>query len=134
MLKYGIGSGIVRTDQGGELARSSAFRNMMLGEFGYVVKPTGADSPSQNSGVERYNNTLAVIVRTLLYGSGLPALFWSAALLHATYLNNRRVHSATLKTPFEGWYGRKPDVSNLKTFGSRVCIKLRHETLKAGST
>ena len=39
------------------------------------------------------------------------------------YLHNRLVHSATHKTPFEGWYGRKPDVKHLKTFGSRVCVK-----------
>ena len=23
----------------------------------------------------------------------------------------------------EGWYGRKPDITHLKTFGSRVCVK-----------
>ncbi len=51
------------------------------------------------------------------------AKFWLAALLHAVYLHNRLVHSATHKTPFEGWYGRKPDVKHLKTFGSRVCVK-----------
>jgi hypothetical protein len=73
----------------------------MLKEFNYVVKPTGADSPSQNGGVEIYNNTLAVKVRTLLYGSGLSAKFWSAALLHAVYLHNRLVHSATGKTPLK---------------------------------
>ncbi len=118
MSKYVTGSGIVRTDQGGELARSSIFRNTMLKDFGYVVEPTGADSPLQNGGVEIYNNTLAVKVRTLLYGSGLPARFWYAGLLHAVYLYNRLVHSATLKTPFEGWHGRQPDVTHLKVFGS----------------
>jgi hypothetical protein len=123
MKKFSIGDGVVRTDQGGELARSSSFRSLMLNKFGYVVEPTGADSPSQNGGAEIYNYTLAVKVRTLLYGSGLPAKFWSAALLHAVYLHNRLVHSATNKTPYEGWYGRKPDVSHLKTFGSRVCVK-----------
>ena len=123
MTKFGIASGVVQTNQGSELARSAAFRNMMLREFGYVVEPTGADSPSQNGGAEIYNNTLAVKVRTLLYGSGLSAKFWSAALLHAVYLHNRLVHSATKKTPYEGWYGRKPDVSHLKTFCSWVCFK-----------
>ncbi len=52
---------------------------MMLDEFGYVVEPTGADSPSHNGGAEIYNNILAVKVRTLLYRSGLPAKFWSVA-------------------------------------------------------
>jgi hypothetical protein len=64
-----------------------------------------------------------VKVRTLLYGSGLPAKFWSAALLHAVYLHNRLVHSLLGKTPYEAWHGRKPDVSNLKMFGARVCVK-----------
>ena len=57
MTKFGIGNGVVRTDQGGELARSKSFRDMMLSEFSYVVEPTGADSPSQNGGAEIYNNT-----------------------------------------------------------------------------
>jgi len=123
MKKFGIGNGVIRTDQGGELARSAAYRELMLNTFGYVVEPTGADSPSQNGGAEIYNNTLAVKTRTLLYGTGLPAKFWSIALLHSVYLHNRLVHSATNKTPYEGWYGRKPDITHLKTFGSRVCVK-----------
>ncbi len=105
----------------------------MLGKFGYVVEPTGADSPSQNGGAEIYNNTLAVKVRTLLYGSGLPAKFWSAALVHAMYLHNRLVHSAINLTPHEAWHGRKPDVTHLKTFGARVCVK-RNTTVQIRST
>ena len=123
MTKFGVENGVVRTDQGGKFARSAAFRDMMLRDFGYVVEPTGADSPSQNGGAEIYINTLGVKVWTLLYGSGLSAKFWSAALLHTVYLHNRLVHSATHMTPYEGWYGRKPDVTHLKTFGSRVCVK-----------
>ncbi len=123
LKKFGVGTGVIRTDQGGKLARSNAFCNMILAEFGYVVKLTGADSPSQNGGAESYNNTLAVKVCTLLYGAGRPARFWSAALLHGVYLHNQLVHSATGKTPYKGWYGRQPDVTHLKTFGSRVCVK-----------
>jgi hypothetical protein len=99
MTRFASKTGLVWTDQGGELARCSAFWNMMLEEFSYVVEPTGADRTSQNGGAEIYNNTLAVKVRTLLYGSGLPAKFWSAALVHAVYLHNRLVHSALNKTP-----------------------------------
>ena len=124
LRNFGNGRGLIRTDQGGELAHSEAFIASMLRDRGYVVEPTGADSPSQNGGAEIYNNTLAVKVRTLLYGSGLPAKFWSAALLHAVFLHNRLVHSATDRTPYEAWHGRKPNVQYLKTFGSRVCVKV----------
>jgi hypothetical protein len=115
--------GSIRTDQGGELARSFALSDMVLRSHKYTVEPTGADSPSQNGAVEIYNNKLAVRTRTLLYGAGLPAKYWSSALLHSVYLHNRLVHKVTKKTPFEGFYGDKPDIGHLKLFGSRVCVK-----------
>jgi hypothetical protein len=80
--------GSIRSDQGGELAKSSALADMVLREHNYVFEPTGADSPSQNWAVETYNDMLAVQTRTLLYGDNLPAIYWSAALLHAVHLNN----------------------------------------------
>jgi hypothetical protein len=123
MSKFVIGDGVICTDQGGKLACSNSFCDIMLKKFGYVVEPIGAASPFQNSGAERYNNTLAVKVRTLLYGAGLHTKFWPAALLHAVYLHNQLVHLATNKTPHEGWYGCKPDITHLKTFGSHVCVK-----------
>jgi len=52
--------GVIRCDQGGELARSADFRNTMMEKHLYVVEPTGADSPSQNAGAEKWNDTLAV--------------------------------------------------------------------------
>ncbi len=61
--------------------------------------------------------------RCSIYGLGLPAKYWSAALCHAVFLYNRLVHDGTKKTPFEGYYGMKPYLSHLKLFGSRDCIK-----------
>jgi hypothetical protein len=115
--------GCIHTDQGGELAQSPAFRDLLLRKVHYTIKPTGADSPSQNGSAEIYNDKFAVQTRTLLYGSGLPVKFWSAALLHSVYLHNHLAHHETKQTPFEGYYGCKPDLSSLKPFGARVCLK-----------
>ena len=49
--------GVIRCDQGGELAKSHQFITVMEERHRYKVEPTGADSPSQNGGVERYNDT-----------------------------------------------------------------------------
>jgi hypothetical protein len=49
--------------------------------------------------------------------------YWSDDLRHCVYLHNRLVHSETRRTPFEGYYGHKPDLSSLRVFGSRVCVK-----------
>jgi len=85
---------------------------MLLRDHHYTLETTGADSPSQNGAVEIYNDKFAVHTRTLLNGSGLPAKFWSAALLHSVYLHNRLVHSETKVTPFERYFGMKPDRSS----------------------
>ncbi len=70
--------GLIWTDQGGELACLVEFCDMVLRNHNYTVKPTGMDSPSQNSAIKIYNDKLAICVRTLLYGAGLPAKYWSA--------------------------------------------------------
>jgi hypothetical protein len=115
--------GSLCSNQGGELAKSTALADMVLRKHQFVFEPTGLDSPLQNGAVEVCNNKLAVCTRTLLYGANLPAKYWSAALLHAVYLNNCLVHSVTKKTPFKGFYGHKPDFEYLKMFGSCVCVK-----------
>ncbi len=120
--KIGLANGIIWTDQGSELAQSNKFRMVMMDKFSYMVEPTGSDSPMQNRGAEIYNGTLAVKVWTLLYGSGLPAKFLSAVLLHSIYLHNHLVHLAVGLTPYEDWYGRKPNMMYLKTFGSRFFV------------
>ncbi len=115
--------GSVRSDQGGELARSVAFSDMLLRKHKYVVEPTGPDSPSQNGAVKIYNAKLAVRTQTLLFGSGLPAKYWSLALIHLVYLHNWLVHTVTCQTPFKTYFGAQPDLLCLKLFGSRVCVK-----------
>lgn len=71
--------GSIRCDQGGELARSHDFVTQMA-KRQYTVEPTGADDPAQNKAAEKCNDVLAVTVRVLLYGSGLPAI---SGLLHS---------------------------------------------------
>jgi hypothetical protein len=65
--------GSVRTDQGGELARSTTLPDNLLRQHNYIIEPTGANSPSQNGAVEIYNGKLAVCTHSLLFGSGLLA-------------------------------------------------------------
>jgi hypothetical protein len=43
-----VNGGMIRCDQGGELARSDEWRTMVFKDFAYKVEPTGADSPEQN--------------------------------------------------------------------------------------
>jgi hypothetical protein len=67
LLRFGHpDGGLIRTDQGGELAGSQSLVDIMLQKFHYAFEPTGADNPSQNGAVEIYNDKLAVCTHTLL--------------------------------------------------------------------
>ncbi len=124
LKKFGHAEGgSICTDQGGELAGLSDLADMILRKHSYIFEPTGAGSPSQNGGAETYSDKLAIRTHTLLYGAGLPAKYWSSALIHAVYLQNCLVTMSTQCTPFKDFYGHKPDLSGLKTFGSWVCVK-----------
>lgn len=58
--------------------------------------------------------------RCLLFDSKLPKSFWAEAANTAVYLKNRSPTSGLEVTPEEAWSGKKPDMSHLRVFGSRV--------------
>ena len=74
----------------------------------------------------------------MLQGGGpcLPQSLWGEAVAAATYIRNRCPTKGAHKdsTPFEIFYGRKPDVSHLRTWGcmSTVLIHQKDRT-KFGS-
>jgi dUTP pyrophosphatase len=113
---------IVRTDQGGELARSHEF-SKMIAECGFVLEQTGPDASAQNGIAERPNLTFANMMRCILYSSELGEEYWSHALLHAVYLKNRLPHSAIGCTPYEKLTGIRPDLSHLRIFGCTVSVR-----------
>jgi len=57
--------------------------------------------------------------------AGLPNCYWAEAVAIATYVRNRTPSNAFKEhtTPYERWYGRKPNVSHLGVFG---CIAYAH--------
>ena len=59
-----------------------------------------------------------------LFDFNLPRDLWAEAVNTAVYVKNR-IHGKTTKTtPFESWYGRKPDVSYFRIFGSFAYVHI----------
>ena len=56
----------------------------------------------------------------MLIASNLPSTFYAEAQLTAAYLFNLFVHGQETKTPYEYIYGRKPNLSHLRSFGT-IC-------------
>lgn len=59
----------------------------------------------------------------------LPKEFWGEALSTTNYLQNRSPTKAISvdKTPFEIWFGRQPNLSYLRIFGSLAYVLVRKE-------
>jgi len=64
------------------------------------------------------------IVLDLLFDSCLGKEMWGKAIRTAAFIINRSPCEAVSTTPVEKWVGRKPDLSRLRIFGSKVyaCI------------
>ena len=107
----------LRSDGGGE------YGNKAFGEFcfaqGIEQKMTAPFSPHQNGVAERRWQTVGSMARCLLKQGNLPNSFWVRAVDVAFDLKNRCLTCSLPpnKTPFELFYCRKPDLSNLRVFG-----------------
>ena len=52
----------------------------------------------------------------------LPISYWGDALLTTTYILNRVPSKSVPSTPYELWNNRKPNLSNLRPWGSTTFV------------
>lgn len=116
---------IFHTDKGLEFCNRE-FSNY-LKTFGIIHQTTNSYTPEQNGISERANRTVIEKARCLLYDAKLDKRFWAEAANTAVYLKNRSIVSGAEKTPFELWYGKKPDLSHIRLFGSKVMMHVPKE-------
>ncbi|KAD4982077.1 hypothetical protein E3N88_18748 [Mikania micrantha] len=105
----------LRSDRGGEYL-SLEFINH-LKERGIVSQPTPPGTPQLNGVSERRNRTLLDMVRSMMCRTNLPHSFWSFALMTAARIVNLAPTKKVNKTPYEIWFGTKPNLSYLRVWG-----------------
>jgi hypothetical protein len=110
----------LRTDNGGEYVNNAM--TAYLKSKGILHQPTMPYTPEQNGKAERLNRTLIEKVRAMLVEAGLSKQLWAEALLTANKIRNRSPASGKDKTPWELFFGEKPDVSFLRPYGSKVYV------------
>ena len=113
----------LRSDNGGEYTSK---------EFDAFCKNRGIQrqfsnpyTPEQNGVSERFNRTMIESARSMLYHAKLPLKFWAEAVNTAVYIRNRSpTTSLNYGTPYECWFGSKPDVSHMRVFGSQCFVHI----------
>ena len=118
----------VRTDRGSEYLNST-FKDY-CDRKGIIHETTAPYTPEQNGVAERLNRTLMERVRAMLQDAELPHNMWAEAVVTANYIRNRSPVSSGTKTPWELFFGKTPDVSLMRTFGSRAFVHIPKQLRK----
>ena len=85
-----------------------------------------------NGVAERYNRSAMDIGRCLMREAKIHRRFWPEIMKTVAYLKNRTIaNTAENKTPYEIFFGIKPNVKHLKIYGSRVFVRIP-EVLRKG--
>ena len=94
---------------------------------GIDVRYTGTGQHESNGVVESYIGHLKDTVRTTLRAAsdaGVPLMYWPIVMQPGAFIRNRSPHLAIGKTPYEAWYGDKPDLDGMVTVGTKGWCKL----------
>ncbi len=110
----------VHTDRGTDYVNSEL--ETYFSDKGVIHNTTAPYTPEQNGVAERFNHTLTKWVRSMLLDAKLESEHWADAASTATYVKNRSPSSHSSQTPWELFFGRKPDVSGMRVFGSKAYV------------
>ena len=110
------------TDSAGEICgRRSRDR---LADKGIELRLSVPHESQTNGIAERANRSVLDMTRILLHQSRLPLPFWALAMDMAVWLLNRSPTKALSgnRSPYEAYYGRKPERKVLRVFGSKCWV------------
>jgi len=110
----------VRTGRGTEYVNSEL--EAYFRDKGVIHNTAAPYTPEQNGVAERFNRTLMERVRAMLFDAKLGYEHWADAASTATYVKNRSPSSHSSQTPWELFFGRKPDVPGMRVFGSKAYV------------
>ncbi|KAA8492320.1 Retrovirus-related Pol polyprotein from transposon TNT 1-94 [Porphyridium purpureum] len=111
----------IRSDNGGEFV--SRKMEEWFADNGIAHELAPPYTPQMNGRAERLNRTLLEKLRTVLRASGMGKQLWNEALLAVNHARNRTAVDDLTCTPWQAFFGRRPDVSHLNVFGAK-CIVL----------
>jgi transposase InsO family protein len=118
----------VHTDRRGEFT-TRAFLDHCV-EEGIQRHLTAPYTSEQNGVVERRNQTIMGMARSMLKAMDLSGWFWGEAVATAVYILNRSpTQSLDGQTPYEVWHGTKPSVHHMCMFGCVAHVKQGNKRL-----
>jgi transposase InsO family protein len=121
----------IKTDQGGEYISNELTDFLTSKGIEHYFSP--AYLHESNGTAERYNQTLCTIARTGMTIFPNHPQLWSEAIYYACFTKNRLPHAALQgETPYFVYFGEKPELKNLRPFGSECYTHIPVESRSPG--
>jgi hypothetical protein len=115
---------IFQSDGGGEYS-AGAFINH-LRQLGIIHHMSCPKTPEQNGMAERKHRNITELGLTMMVHSKIPKRFWVDAFSTSVFLINRLPSSVlNMSSPFQALFGKNPDFSSFRVFGSKCFPYLR---------
>ncbi|XP_032457437.1 uncharacterized protein LOC100116824 isoform X3 [Nasonia vitripennis] len=112
----------LRCDNGKEYLNNEVFNYAK--SKGIVISPCPVYVHELNGVAERFNRSIMDMSRCLLEEAQISKVYWPEIVQAATYLKNRTLtNNIEEKTPYEIFFRKRPDVSHLKIYGSKVFVR-----------
>jgi transposase InsO family protein len=110
----------IRCDRGTEFI-NARFKEFCVSQ-GTKLETSAPYTPQQNGVAERANRTLKERARTILAFAAASPTLWKEALETACTVLNMGPSTDRQLTPAESFFGQKPDVTMLRTWGCLVYV------------
>ena len=89
-------------------------------------------TPQQNGVAKCKNRALKEMATCMIEAKDLNPKLSAEAINFVAYIQNRSLHKlVNSKTPYEAWFGHKPNISHFRIFGSRAWARIPSEKRKA---
>ena len=118
----------IRSDRGGEYVNEEM--QIFMKSEGIQYELTAPYTPQQNGRGERKNRYLVEMSRSMLTDAEQAKKFLGEAMVTTNHLRNRLPVDGLLKTPYEEWHSRKPDLHYVRRFGCKAFMHIPDEKRK----
>ena len=113
----------LQCDNGKEYLNQDVYN--FIRQKGIEILPCPPYVHELNGVAERYNRSAMDIGRCLMREAKIHRRFWPEVIKTVAYLKNRTIaNTVENKTPYEIFFGIKPNVEHLKIYGSRVYVRV----------
>ena len=121
---------ILRNDNGKENVNNNM--QQLCEECGIQMQHSTPYTPQQNGVAERKNRSLKEMATCMIEARDISPKIWDEGINFYAHIKNRSFHKSVKgKTPYEAWFGHKPNVSNFRIFGSRARARIPSEKRNA---